>query len=227
MWEWLLFDLDNTLMDFDKASKAAFALTMSDAGIHDRTSFLEVYHKVNKIAWEAYERGDLHIDDLPQKRAEDFVKESGLSDMSAGEFNQTYLDHLASENHFIPGVEAMLDHFSDKGQKMAIVTNGLSYVQRKRWQETSLSVYFEDIFIGQEIGRPKPYRFFFDVVHGKLGRPNRQKVLIVGDNAYSDIEGGRQYGYRTCWYNRNAENRPEVKADFTISNMVEVIDILP
>ena len=47
-YEWLLFDLDNTILNFDKAMDYAFHKTILDYKIPKDENHFSIYHKINK-----------------------------------------------------------------------------------------------------------------------------------------------------------------------------------
>ena len=217
--KYLLFDLDNTLLDFSKASRIALEDSLVELGIEPNENNYQAYKEVNHQVWTDYENDKLEISHLPRHRSQLFMKKIGKSGRQAARFNDVYLTRLSEENHYLPEVENTLNTLQNEGYHMSIVTNGLSRVQRNRWKLTNLSTYFEDIYIAEEVGKPKPHSYYFNYVHGKIGRPNRQHVMIVGDNPVSDIDGGREFGYSTCWFDRGVIESKNVDADAVITRM--------
>ena len=96
-------------------------------------------------------------------------------------------------------------------------------MQYSRINKSVLNGYFDNIFISEEIGYPKPMKEIFDHVFKKLGNPPKTEVLIVGDSFRSDIVGGRNYGIKTCWYNpKDIENQNGFEPDFEIKELKEL-----
>ena len=93
--------------------------------------------------------------------------------------------------------------------RMAILTNGLTTVQRGRLARSVIGQYFAEIIISEEIGAAKPAREFFDVVWKRLGNPGRNDALMIGDGWASDMAGAVAYGLDTCWYNPGRKPRPD------------------
>ena len=224
--KYLLFDLDNTLLDFSKASRIALEFAFDELDIAHSEDNYQSYREVNHQVWSDYENDKLEIAHLPRHRSQLFMKKIGQSGRHASRFNDVYLTRLSEENHYLPEVENTLKMLQNDGYHMSIVTNGLSRVQRSRWRLTNLSSYFEDIYIAEEVGKPKPHSYYFNFVHGKIGRPNRQQVMIVGDNPVSDIDGGRDFGYVTCWFDRGVIESKTVKADEVITRMDQLTERL-
>ena len=59
MFEFLFFDLDDTLLDFHKAEAIAVAKAFRDQGLEPTPDLIRRYSQVNKLHWEMLERGEL------------------------------------------------------------------------------------------------------------------------------------------------------------------------
>jgi FMN phosphatase YigB (HAD superfamily) len=57
-----------------------------------------------------------------------------------------------------------------------------------------------------ELGTAKPAVEIFEIALAGLGSPAKRSALMVGDSLSSDIQGGRNAGIATCWY--NPQRRP-------------------
>jgi 2-haloacid dehalogenase len=84
---------------------------------------------------------------------------------------------------------------------MAIITNGISKVQRSRLAISPIESFFDGLFISEEIGYSKPAAGYFDAVMDALYHPQKESVLVIGDSLSSDMRGGINYGLDTCWFN--------------------------
>ena len=116
------------------------------------------------------------------------------------EFNRDYLDHLAQGAFLLPGAEELCRHLAPHCT-LAIITNGVARAQKGRFARSPagrcdpLSLYF-----GGDRGLQALSRLFEPVLH-RLGDPSRDRVLVVGDNLSTDIRGGLDCGLPTAWYN--------------------------
>jgi YjjG family noncanonical pyrimidine nucleotidase len=225
-FQWLLFDLDDTLMEFKGPATEALHATFEKFDIVINEETKTMYHKINGQVWRDCEEGKVTIHDLSELRMKLFLEQSGHKGILARDFNDHYLTSLAEGSTFYDETENVLTTLKERGFKMAIITNGLQRVQRYRWKNTFLPNYFEDIFIAEEIGRTKPHKYYFDYVHGSLKRPNREQVLVIGDNPVSDVKGANNYGYKSCWVNRDDTINNPPKADYQIKSLNDLIPIL-
>ncbi len=224
-YEWLFFDLDNTLLDFDRSSKYAFEKAFADFKIPFNSSYYGIYNQINKEHWLAFEQGKISQEVLRTKRFEVFF-EAIRKDCDASDFSACYLSNLASVRFLLDGAMPLLDRF--KGQfRLMIITNGLKEVQRPRIKINELEPYFDRIVVSDEIGVAKPHKGFFDYAFNEIGNPSKEKVLVIGDSLSSDIAGGNQYGLDTCWYNpQKKQNKTNHKPTFEIDNLASLETIV-
>ena len=109
---------------------------------------------------------------------------------------------------------------------LVILTNGISAVQRRRFDRSPIRRYFEDIVISEEEGFPKPSKEIFEITFKRMGYPPKEQVLIVGDSLTSDITGGNNYGIDTCWITPDAESMNKSSATYTICQIAELLPVL-
>lgn len=226
LFDWLLFDLDETLMDFKSASNEALKASFIEFDLPQDKATLEIYHEVNSQVWREFEEEKISVNVLISQRMQRFLDRLAVDHVASDKLNDFYLDQLARRSKYYPGTEDVLEDLKNRGYQMAIVTNGLTRVQRYRWENTSLSSYFQHLFISQEIGKPKPHAMFFDHVHFRINRPQRHRVLVIGDNPESDIKGARNFGYKSCWIERENHRLEEPKSDHKIKSLTELHRVL-
>jgi 2-haloacid dehalogenase len=200
-YSWLLFDADDTLFDYPRAEAEALQKTLEGAGVPFRPEYLTLYQQFNRQVWGELERGEIDPLALRTKRFRLLFEAAGLAcDPEA--FSPAYLRNLAGCSQLIEGVPDVIRTLAGRCH-LAIVTNGLSEVQRPRLERSAIAPYIEKLFISEEIGAAKPDPAFFAAVFREIGMPARSQVLIVGDSMTSDMQGGIDYGIDTCWYNPN------------------------
>jgi len=215
----LLFDLDNTLMDFSKSSVHAFKDTLKHFDIPEEQDFYPVYRKINKTVWEELERGEIDQETLRAKRFRLFFEYIGRTELDPLEGNKRYLQGIVDHPVYLEHALDILENF--KGDfTMSVVTNGLKEVQRPRLENRNLKEYFKSIVVSDEIGYAKPQGEFFDFVFDTLPDARKENTLIIGDSLGSDILGGNNYGIDTCWMNyHKIKNATEIAPDYTITSL--------
>lgn len=55
----LLFDADNTLLDFDTAEEKALTRVLSEIGMNVTEEVTKQYSRINLSYWQAFERGEV------------------------------------------------------------------------------------------------------------------------------------------------------------------------
>jgi len=205
-YRWLLFDADGTLFDYDRAEAAALQQTFEQIGAPFRPEHLTEYRQINQSLWHAVERGDLAPEILKVQRFELMLAAVNVTHPPA-DFSERYLGCLAECSQLVDGAEEVVRQLRQNHQ-LAIVTNGLQKVQRGRLARSTVRDCFAHLIISEEIGCAKPAKEFFDVAFERLGQPQRNEVLMVGDNWNSDITGAARYGLDTCWFNPARLPRP-------------------
>ena len=91
----IFLDLDNTLLDFDRAEAAALSKALEQAGITPSAAVLERYHELNAQHWKMLEDGILTRDQVLTGRFAALFVELGIS-ASAQEICDCY-EHLLAQ----------------------------------------------------------------------------------------------------------------------------------
>lgn len=198
-YDYVLFDADNTLYDFDRAEREALRKVLARRGYPTGPEVIERYLTINRDLWARFDRGEVRQDWLVVERFAAFTRAMGGADDPA-EFNREYLQRLGEGAYLLPGAEALCRRLAGPCT-LAIVTNGVALAQRSRFQASPLKAVIPRIFISEEIGAGKPDPAFFRAVFREMGIADPGRVLMVGDNLLTDIKGGLSAGTDTAWYN--------------------------
>ena len=220
-----LLDLDHTLFDSDASESAAFEHTLRAAGIRHPGEHFPRYQEINLALWAAVERGEVAPQAVKQQRFVSLANDAGFQ-ADPARMATDYVAGLAACGELYDGVLHVLDVLRTR-VKLGLITNGLSEVQRARLERVGIADHFDAVVISAEIGAAKPRREIFEHAFRLLNRPNRDAVVMVGDNLNSDIRGGADYGIATCWYNPARRERPATSATPTheIRDLAELLDL--
>ncbi|WP_033166511.1 YjjG family noncanonical pyrimidine nucleotidase [Clostridium sp. KNHs205] len=221
----LLFDLDDTLLDFAANEQSALKHLFEDNGIDFTKEVFDTYSSVNKRLWAAYEKGEILLDEVLNTRFSNAL--FSLGKKADGKlWEQNYRELLGNGHEMIEGADRLIKRLSGSF-RMFIVTNGVTETQIKRLKLSGLYSYFEDIFTSQAIGYQKPAAEFFDYVKSHVKDFDAKNTLMIGDSLSSDIKGGNLAGIDTCWINRNsAAPSADIKSTYSIANLDELFDIV-
>jgi 2-haloacid dehalogenase len=205
-YRWLLFDADGTLFDYDRAERTALEQALGQIGVSFDPGHLATYRQINGALWQGVERKEITPAVVKVRRFELLLEALGVAH-SAQALSAAYLECLANCSELVEDAETVLRTLHRKYQ-LAIVTNGLTVVQRGRLARSVIRHHIFDIIISEEIGAAKPAKEFFDTAFARLGNPSKGEVLMIGDGWTSDIQGAVQYGIDACWYNPLRKPRP-------------------
>ncbi|MCB0705195.1 MAG: YjjG family noncanonical pyrimidine nucleotidase [Saprospiraceae bacterium] len=202
-----LFDADNTLLDFNRSEREAFSEMLEDMGVKEQFWHFPRYLTINKECWEQLEKGEISPEEVKTIRFERFFQliNKPADPEKAG---LKYLQALSTKAYWEAGALDLLKNLQKQNLRLALVTNGLSSVQRPRFRHSGLDHFFSTIIISEEIGYAKPMRAFFDITFEALDQPDKKEMLLIGDTPGSDILGGQQFGLDTCWYNPKKREFP-------------------
>lgn len=194
----VLFDADNTLFDFDRSEREALAGLLRAHGLPGGAADVALYHKINQGLWDRFDRGEVRREWLVVERFRAFLEAAGRQG-DPRQLNREYLRRLGESGHLLPGAYDLCRSL-DRCCTLAIVTNGVAVAQRGRFERSPLKELIPWLFISEEVGASKPDPAFFAPVLAALGVTDRSRVLMVGDNLLTDIQGGANAGLDTAWY---------------------------
>ena len=224
MIEFLLLDLDDTILDFHKAERIALSKTIRDFGLEPREEVLELYHKINKWHWEQLELGVMTRDQVLVGRFDRLFQELGM-EVDAAACMKRYEHNLSIGHYFLPGAEEAVKRLKEH-YRLFLVSNGTATVQHSRLTSAGLYPYFEQVFISQEIGYNKPEKAYFDRCFERIPGFAPEKALMVGDSLTSDIKGGINAGLKTVWVNPGRKDCGDIRPDYQIEGLHQLETLL-
>ena len=224
-YEDLLFDIDNTLMDFTAGEKAALFQTMEEMGVAISEADYEKYLEINRAAWARFETGELDSKSVQRVRFEDYAEHLGRDTAQGIGMNARYVENLGQQAILLPGAMETLQTLAQH-YKLAVATNGLTLVQRARLQKSGFLPLLSGVFISQEMGVQKPSRAYYETIFAYYGDTAREKYLMIGDSLSADIAGGVNAGIDTCWYRPAGAGEPEIQPTYTVNGYDELLGLL-
>ena len=224
----LLFDADNTLLDFDKAENEALKKVMADYKLYITEENCRRYSEINDALWKKFERGEIQKEDIKSTRFRDFFEFMKVKgDYDPLEVNNTYISYLREGAYIIEGADKLCKALKEKGYMIYIITNGIASTQSRRLSLSGLLPYIDDVFVSEAIGFQKPKKEYFDYVLSKIKETDKNKILVIGDSLSSDIKGAQNTGLPYIWYNHRKSEFPDnIKAEMVISDIRDLHDIL-
>lgn len=205
MIEFLLLDLDDTVLDFHATERKSIQRLLQDVGVEPTEELLQRYREINWAHWRQLERGEITRDQISH-RFDVLFGELGM-DVSTPTCEKLFRQYLSEGDDVLPGADEALASLSKKHRIFA-ASNSTIDVQKGRLARTGLQDYFEDLFVSDAIGAYKPSPDFFGRAFAAIPGFDPEKAMMVGDSLTSDIQGGLNAGILTCWINPHHRPNP-------------------
>lgn len=224
-YQTLLFDIDDTLLDFSAAEDEALHRLFQENGLMITEEVENRYKAINGSLWSAFEQGEISREEIMNTRFSRLFEEYDIK--VNGKKQGLRYQQLIAENHqFIDGAPELLNNLASEFD-LYIVTNGVSKTQYKRLKDAGLYPLFQDIFVSEDTGYQKPMKEYFDYVFDHIPTFEYESTLIIGDSLTSDIKGGLLAGIDTCWFNsKHHVNNTLCQPKYEIDRLAELHTIL-
>ncbi|MGE5398758.1 MAG: TIGR02253 family HAD-type hydrolase [Ignavibacteriales bacterium] len=217
----VIFDLDNTLVDFMKMKRRSIEAAipaMIDAGL-DMT-IEEANKKINEIYLEQGIEYQHVFDLFLQKtinRVDNKILASGIV---------AYRRAREAELTPYPHVYSTLIQLSKMGLKLGIVSDAPVKEAWLRLASLNFHNFFDAVVTFDETGERKPSPVPFRAILFKLDT-NPEEAIMVGDWVERDIVGASQLGMKTAFakYGDTFNNQANI-ADFELKDISDLIPII-
>ncbi|HLP14351.1 MAG TPA: YjjG family noncanonical pyrimidine nucleotidase [Flavobacteriales bacterium] len=200
----VIFDLDNTIWDFETNSREALVeiyaeVKQQHAIEHEFDVFHANYVQINYKYWADYEKGLINKQHLRYGRFHDAFASVQCHDKSvADKVADRYVQVSPFKTIVFDGTYEILDYLSKK-YKLAIITNGFNEIVEHKMKNCGLDRYFHHVQTSEDAGHQKPHPRIFQLVLEKFN-VDAKKALMIGDNLETDIAGGKNSGLHTILF---------------------------
>lgn len=222
-YRYLLVDNDNTLMDFDRAEALALAQTLRDLGLPADEAVCRLYHGINDALWKALERGETTQQALKVERFHQLLAELNRQDISAEAAAETFALRLGEHAELLPGALELLDGLRGK-MRIALVSNGVSAIQRSRLSRCPFTPWLDAVMISEEIGASKPDPAMVEAALTALGCEDKAQAVLLGDSLTADIPAAVSAGIDSIYLDRHG--RPSALPTYTVRSLDEAAALL-
>ena len=214
----ILFDIDDTLFPstrFSSLARKNALNAMISMGIS--ADYGELDRRLEQIIKKKGSNYPKHFDELCKE----------LKIKSAGKYVAAavaaYHDTKTSIAPF-PGVALTLMELKKQGHILHIATNGSSVKQWDKLIRLGLALYFDNVFVSEEIGTEKGVTFYKRILKS-LDVPARS-CIMVGDREDADIDPAKKVGMRTIRLLQGKYAKIPSKADHKIQDISKILSIM-
>jgi putative hydrolase of the HAD superfamily len=205
----VLFDLDDTLVDQEGASRTALLDWLPELGLDldDPDELVAAWHTIAEDAYARYQRREITFQDQRRVRVREFLGADATDD-EADELFTGYLSRY--ERAWIAFDDAVpaLRRVRDAGLVVAVLTNGDSVHQRRKLDRTGLAEHLDVVVASDDLpaGKPDPraYAATCEILGVAPG-----DVLMVGNDLEKDFQGPLDAGLGAVLLDRN-DRYPDV-----------------
>jgi HAD superfamily hydrolase (TIGR02253 family) len=217
----VLFDLDNTLVDFvgmkKKATRAA-ARAMVESGLKEDAESLSIE------LFDYYLGYWIEADDAFEKFLQKKYGKIDIRVLASGV--NAYLKAKYNHLHAYPGVKETLAKLKERDLKLGVVSDGMRLKAWMRLNEAGIDGYFDTVVTFDDTGKKKPCSEPFQRAIDELGVLSAECVF-VGDWPERDIAGAKALGMTTVlarygWLKKGVDH----KADYEIDDIKEILAIV-
>ena len=216
----VLFDLDNTLVDFLKMKRLSIEAAidgMIGAGLHIN------HEKGVKTLYELYDKYGMEEKTIFQKFLKKIKGKVDYKILANGivayrKVRSGFLDPY-------PNVDYVLLKLKGRGIKIGIVTDAPRLKAWVRLASMKLSNYFDVVVTYEDTKQHKPSEMPFKAALKKLNL-KAEECLMVGDWPERDIKGAKSIGMQTCFAKYGNRDIKKSGADYEINTIKELLDIV-
>lgn len=223
MFQALIFDLDNTLLD-RPAAQWRWSERFVDRWLPDSTKETKA-----KAAQDLFALDDLGyisreefvvgvLDRVPDWQPEDNPASSADPASRIAALLIEYRRELISLYPRHEDICDFVERLRQKSFQLGVISNGRVSSQWPKMQRAGLDSAFESIVISEEVGFEKPHPEPF-LASLRVLDVAPENALYVGDNPYHDVGGAAAVGMKNCWvalgreFPEDAPVRPDLQID--------------
>lgn len=228
----LLFDVDDTLMDYHQAEMQILRRIFAENGkVPSQAELDDLWEK----SWLYWNLRGLH-ETWREEIQRDYVRLYRIAVTDYCAYMRRKYDLKQDENALyelfgrylgeavtlyddvLPVLKMLKGYFV-----LCAASNALSDCQRPRLR--AMGIRFDHIFLSEEMGTIKPAQAFFRKAAQAAGCETAE-CMMVGDSLSSDIAGAQKAGMKTCWINRAGRALSgEIQTDAMIQNLHQLLEI--
>ena len=222
-YQYLLIDNDNTIMDFNAAEAKALIDVLQNHGLPTDDATVHTYHEINDALWKALERGETTQPKLKVERFRQLLTVLGREDIDPAAMGAEYAAGLGNHADLLPGAAEFIRAVHGR-MKIALVSNGVSAIQRGRLAKCPLTPLFDAIVISEEVGAAKPDPKLLYVAMDMLGCTDVSTAVMMGDSATADIPAAVNAGVDSIFFSLKGKTCDA--ATYTVFTHEEALKIL-
>jgi YjjG family noncanonical pyrimidine nucleotidase len=230
MYKAIIFDLDNTLLNYSASELQCMQQTVAAHGLFEGEEdqwqqFWQNYLKINYQYWMSFVTKQSQHRSIQDVLIESFRDTVKVEEQQYYSLAHTYWQNFCDTCIYEQGANDVL-HAVSSSYQLGIISNGIGAAQRKRLVAGNIDHLFQSIIVSDEIGIRKPNKEIFEAALEQL-QLSPSEVLFVGDSLQDDYAGARNSGIDFCYYNRNRQELAErYKPHYRIDSLSQLLEVI-
>ncbi|MDZ8227590.1 HAD-IA family hydrolase [Nostoc sp. ChiVER01] len=228
-YEAIIFDLDNTLLNFELCERQAIlgaleycAVSLDLNGVSEAI-FLQVFETYNSKYWR--QREIFSPNELIEMSYRSTLAHLDIQTDQISNLSQSFWHIFNHSAVMEPDVNEVLTVLA-RNYRLAVITNGFVSAQLPRMQAAGIEHFFEEVVVSEAIGFAKPSPEIFNHTLFRLDLTPAE-VLYVGDSLTHDYAGAMQVNIDFCYYNRKQQSFLQgVQPKFIISELLNLLELV-
>lgn len=213
MIKYIIFDLDDTLCDYQGAKQSAKCaverlLVSSCVANSIIDQFWAQYQLIEPILFRQFLNHEIEVEDYRFGRFNDPLSQSGVanSEELAKRCNTLYMEIANHQINLFDDAIPCISLIKNASITPVILTNGPKDGQTAKFIALSLNEHIPYFFTGEGIGAAKPSIEAFQKVVSYLSC-DVSEVMMVGDSLEDDYYGAMNAGISAVLLDRNNQHR--------------------
>ena len=228
----LLFDLDQTLLDFHASEHKALGIVLTKNGLPFSEEIYQAFKAYNQSLWLELEKGHISRTELFTLRFTNLFRQCGGENAGLDplKVNDDFIRTMSVNGVLMEGaldfMKKLRNEIADAG--IYIVTNGATVNARGRIASTGLDRYIDGLFVSENMGVAKPDAAYFRMVLERIGGP-KDACIVIGDSLSSDMLGAKNAALASVWFMPSGDVEGAVRTydiDYCAASYDELYEVL-
>ena len=222
----IIFDLDNTLYDYDVCHQVALEDAINYILPHcnindDSICYDSIYYKYksisSKLKNELINTASSHNKSIYFKH---LIEELRLNYSLVTSMTNIYWKTFYDKMECFDGLKEFIIWNKNVGKKIGVLTDYETEYQVIKLEKLGLLEYIDIVLTSEEVGIEKPSMQMFQTLLRQMNLLT-EEVIMIGDNYEKDIQGAVNMGILSYWLTKNNNTNNELYAYNGYSKYIE------
>ncbi|MCL2387731.1 MAG: YjjG family noncanonical pyrimidine nucleotidase [Defluviitaleaceae bacterium] len=220
----IFFDADGTLVNHKECEKQALIYVFDSIGVNYKNDYQDIFRHIEQTIWdnESYNGIPVPRETVFTYRFKLLFEKLNINYNDCVKANDFFKVGLANSVALNNNAIEIIEYLHGKKYLLCVVTNGLIKLQRPRVINSKIGEFITNIIVSEEVDAPKPNALIFNTLLKRI-ELNANDVVMVGDSIKNDIQGARNAGIKSIWYNpENHKNETGILPDYEINDLLQL-----